>query len=77
MLLIDGHSSHIDIDRDNKVLLYCLPLYSLHITQLLDVGLYGPLKKQLGRKQWPNMILIMLANLLQSTHLLKCLRRRG
>ena len=49
VLLIDGHSSHIDIDtsklcRDNNVLLYCLPPHSSHITQPLDVGFYGPLK---------------------------------
>jgi len=49
VLLIDGHSSHIDIEasklcRDNNILLYCLPPHSSHITQPLDVGFYGPLK---------------------------------
>ena len=49
LLLIDGHSSHIDINtsklcKDNNILLYCLPPHSSHITQPLDVGFYGPLK---------------------------------
>ena len=49
VLLIDGHTSHIDIStaklyRDNQILLYCLPPHSSHITQPLDVGFYGPLK---------------------------------
>ena len=49
VLLIDGHSSHIDIStsklcKDNNILLYCLPPHSSHITQPLDVGFYGPLK---------------------------------
>ena len=49
MLLIDGHSSHIDVNtsklcKDNNILLYCLPPHSSHITQPLDVGFYGLLK---------------------------------
>ena len=50
ILLVDGHSTHIDIEISkfcdkNGVLLYCLPAHSSHITQPLDVGFYGPLKQ--------------------------------
>ena len=49
VLLIDGHSSHNDLEtaklcKKNDILLYCLPPHSSHITQPLDVGFYGPLK---------------------------------
>ena len=49
VLLVDGHSTHINIEiskfcKDNQILLYCLPAHSSHITQPLDVGFYGPLK---------------------------------
>ena len=48
-LLVDGHSSHIDLEtskscRDNNIYLYCLPPHSSHITQPLDVGFFSPLK---------------------------------
>ena len=48
-LLVDGHSSHIDLDtskfcKENGILLYCLPPHSSHITQPLDVGFFSPLK---------------------------------
>lgn len=48
-LLVDGHSSHIDLDtsrfcRDNNIHLYCLPPHSSHITQPLDVGFFSLLK---------------------------------
>ena len=44
VLLVDGHSSHIDIHtskfcRDNNILLHCLPPHSSHLTQPLDVSL--------------------------------------
>ena len=50
MLLVDGHSTHIDIEiskfcQQNDVFLYCLPAHSSHITQPLDLGFYGPLKQ--------------------------------
>jgi len=50
VLLVDGHSTHIDIEtssfcQENGILLYCLPPHSSHITQPLDVGFYGPFKK--------------------------------
>ena len=50
VLLVDGHSTQIDIEtacfcQENKILLYCLPPHSSHINQPLDVGFYGPLKQ--------------------------------
>ena len=50
VLLVDGHSTHIDIEiskfcQQNDIFLYCLPAHSSHITQPLDVGFYGPLKQ--------------------------------
>ena len=50
VLLVDGHSTHIDIEisklcKEKGILLYCLPAHSSHITQPLDVGFYGPLKQ--------------------------------
>ncbi|ORU95132.1 MAG: hypothetical protein A6F71_10800 [Cycloclasticus sp. symbiont of Poecilosclerida sp. M] len=48
-LLVDGHTSHIDLDtskfcQENGILLYCLPPHSSHITQPLDVGFFSALK---------------------------------
>ena len=49
LLLVDGHRSHIDVEvskfcKDNDILLYCLPPYTSHMTQPLDVGFFKPLK---------------------------------
>ena len=49
VLLVDGHSCHIDVETSkfcskNDILLYCLPPHSSHITQPLDVGFFKPLK---------------------------------
>ena len=49
LLLVDGHTTHIDLDvsqfcKDDQILLYCLPPHSSHITQPLDVGFFSPLK---------------------------------
>ena len=49
VLLLDGHTSHIDLDtskfcKQDQILLYCLPPHSSHITQPLDVGFFAPLK---------------------------------
>ena len=54
VLLIDGHSSHIDIHtfkfcRENNILLYCLPPHSSHLTQPLDVSFFKPLKSAWGK----------------------------
>ena len=49
LLLVDGHTTRIDLDvsqfcKDDQILLYCLPPHSSHITQPLDVGFFSPLK---------------------------------
>ena len=49
LLLVDGHSSHIDLHiskfcRDNGIYLYCLPPHSSHVLQPLDVSFFKPLK---------------------------------
>ena len=49
VLLVDGHTTHIDIEvskicKENGILLYCLLPHSSHIIQPLDVGFFGALK---------------------------------
>ena len=50
LLLVDGHSSHYDPDairfsRDRSVIIFCIPPHTTHEAQPLDVGFFGPLKK--------------------------------
>ena len=50
LLLVDGHSSHYDLDsihfaRDHSVIIFCLPPHTTHEAQPLDVSFFGPLKK--------------------------------
>jgi len=47
LVIFDGHGSHIPFEFvslgfSNNVLLLCLPTYSTHLLQPLDVGLFGP-----------------------------------
>ena len=51
LLVLDGHSSYIDLRtgqfcKENNVILFCLPPHSSHLTQPLDVGVFGPFKKE-------------------------------
>ena len=53
MLVLDGHQSHISAEFDqyceaNKIIPLCLPPHSSHLTQPLDVGCFGPLKRAYG-----------------------------
>ena len=53
MLILDGHESHISAEFDhyceaNKIIPLCLPPHSSHLTQPLDVGCFGPLKRAYG-----------------------------
>ena len=55
MLIIDGHKSHNSLEfqqycKDNKIITLCMPLYSSHLLQPLDVGCFAPLKKAYGRQ---------------------------
>ena len=54
VLLVDGHSTHIDLEvskfcRDQQIHLYCLPPHTSHILQPLDVGFFGALKRSWGK----------------------------
>ena len=54
LLIVDGHSTHIDVKilkfcKENGILLYYLLPHSLHITQPLDVGFFGALKTSWGK----------------------------
>jgi hypothetical protein len=49
LLLVDGHSTHCTMQaatfcKDNQIILYCLVPHSSHLTQPLDVGVFGPMK---------------------------------
>ena len=49
LLLLDGHSSHIDYQtsklcQENKIVLFCLPAHTTHLLQPLDKFFFGPLK---------------------------------
>lgn len=50
MLIVDGHASHvtnefIKFTREHKIVCLCLPAHSRHLLQPLDVGVFGPLKR--------------------------------
>ena len=50
LLLVDGHSTYIDVEvsklcSQNGILLYCLPPHSSRVLQPLDVGFFGSLKR--------------------------------
>lgn len=52
--LLDGHSSHfkpqcIHFAKDNQIIIFCLPPHTTHECQLLDCGLFGPLKQHWQR----------------------------
>jgi hypothetical protein len=58
MLICDGHDSHITGNfvehcLNNKIHLMILPPHSSHLTQPLDVGVFGPLKRILASKLEP------------------------
>jgi DDE superfamily endonuclease len=55
LLICDGHDSHITGQfighcMDNNIHLMILPPHSSHLTQPLDVGVFGPLKKVMAAK---------------------------
>ena len=50
VLLLDGHSSHINLDTakdamEEGILLYCLPPHTTHVLQPCDVGFFKPMKR--------------------------------
>ena len=49
LILYDGHKSHINLTltkwaKERNVILYVLPPHTSHLTQPLDVGVFGPFK---------------------------------
>jgi len=53
LLICDGHDSHISAEfvrycMDNDILILLLVPHSSHITQPLDVGVFGPLKRAMS-----------------------------
>jgi DDE superfamily endonuclease len=58
MLICDGHDSHITGDfiehcMNHKIHIMILPPHSSHLTQPLDVGVFGALKKVMASKLEP------------------------
>ena len=57
LLLVNGHSTHIDVEvsklcSQNGILLYCLPPHSSHVLQPLDVGFFSSLKKNWQKAEY-------------------------
>lgn len=55
MLVLDGYESHINTKFDkyykaNNIVLLCLPVYSLHLTQPLDISVFSRLKNTYGKQ---------------------------
>ena len=51
LLLLDGHSSHYELDtlkfaKANDVIIFCLSPHTSHGSQPLDPSVFGPLKRQ-------------------------------
>jgi hypothetical protein len=60
LLICDGHDSHITAEWiahciDNNILLMILPPHTSHLTQPLDVGVFGALKKKMAAEIEPLM----------------------
>ena len=54
-MLYDGHKSHASLTltnwaKDHNVILFVLPPHSSHLTQPLDLGVFGPLKCMYNRE---------------------------
>jgi hypothetical protein len=53
--MIDGHKSYNLLEfqqycKEKKIITLCMPLYLLHLLQLLDVGYFAPMKVGYGRQ---------------------------
>ena len=58
LLICDGHDSHITGEwighcMDNNIVLLILPPHTSHLTQPLDISVFGPLKKVMASKIVP------------------------
>lgn len=55
LLILDGYESHHSIEfelycQSYNIITFCMPPYSSHFLQPLDVGCFGPLKQAYGRQ---------------------------
>ncbi|KAM5521907.1 transposase [Fusarium oxysporum f. sp. phaseoli] len=55
LLVLDGHKSHHSVDferyyQDHKIITLCMPAYTSHLLQPLDVGCFSVLKNAYGRE---------------------------
>ena len=55
LILYDGHKSHMSLTlanwaKDHSVILFVLPPHSSHLTQPLDVGVFGPMKQYYNKE---------------------------
>ena len=55
LLILDGHSSHATPEFDqyctnNKIISLCMPAYTSHLLQPLDVSCFSPLKRAYGQE---------------------------
>ena len=55
MIVFDGYKSHLSVPfeefcKEKNIITLCLPIYSLHLTQLFDVGCFSMLKRAYGRE---------------------------
>jgi hypothetical protein len=55
MLVLDGHKSYElaefqEYCKANNIITLCLPSHSSYLTQPLDIGCFGPLKRAYGRE---------------------------
>ncbi|KZT51130.1 CENP-B protein [Calocera cornea HHB12733] len=55
MLVLDGHESHVNAEfntycKEHDIIPLCLPPHSSHLTQPLDISLFGPLKRAYSDK---------------------------
>ena len=54
LLILDGYSSYQTADfdifcKENAIICLCMPPYTSHLLQPLDVGVFGPLKRAYGK----------------------------
>jgi hypothetical protein len=55
LLVLDGHESHHLVEfeeycKEHNIITLCMPPYSSHLLQPLDVGCFSPLKKAYSRQ---------------------------
>ena len=55
MLIINGHRSHMSVEfndycKFNNIIIVNMPVYSSYLLQLLDIGIFSPLKTAYGHQ---------------------------